>query len=122
MKKLDPVESLRQVGGETPAMAEQAQVAAAAYGRIEEEPAPPDAATGLPMPAHDSTLSWGGGYSATVSSGRGDDVPFPQEVAGVNGVRSSVNPEPSFGDVTPNEPDGFTDSGSGVENITRGRR
>jgi len=118
MKQIDPVEALRQVGGGNPRVEEQAEVHSAAHGRIRTEP---DAATGLP--AHDSTLSWGGGYSATVSSGRGDDVPFPQDVAGVSGVRTSVNPEPQdFPQLTANEPDGFADRGSGIANITgRGR-
>jgi len=122
MKSMTPIKTLREVGGETPSMLEQAEFANSAYGRIETEPAPPDASTGLPV--KDATLSWGGGYSATVSSGRGDDIPFPEDVAGVSGRRSNVDPQPvDFGhELTANEPDGFEDRGSGIANIVRGGR
>jgi hypothetical protein len=125
VKKLEPYQSLRDVNGVTPSMQEQAQCAAAAYGRVEEDPAPPDAATGLPMPANDATLNWGGGYSMSINpGGPNDNTPFPEDVARVSGRRSSVSPVPQdFGHaLTPNEPDGFEDRGSGIGNITgRGR-
>jgi hypothetical protein len=123
MKQLDPYQSLRDVNGVTPSMQEQAQVANAALGRIDIEPAPPDKATGLNMPVKDATLNWGGGYSMSVNpGGPNDDTPFPADVAGVSGRRSNVDPRPDFGDVTPNAPDGFEDRGSGVNNIIRNGR
>lgn len=123
MKSMTPIKTLREINGTTPGMLEQAEFANAAYGRIETEPAPPDRATGLPMPAHDATFSNGSGYASTINpGGPRDDMNFPENVARVDGVRSNVDPRPSFGDVTPNEPDGFEDRGSGVDNIIRNGR
>ena len=118
MKPIDPVEALRQAGGGSPRVEEQAEAHASAYGRIETKP---DPATGLP--ARDAIFSNGGGYSATVTSGRGDDVPYPQDVAAVSGQRSSVDPEPQdFGHrLTPVPEDGFGAAASGVDAIVRGR-
>jgi hypothetical protein len=120
VKKLDPYQSLREVNGVTPRTEEQAQFANAAYGRIEEDPAPPDKATGLPL--KDAIFSNGGGYSALVSpGGAGDDTPFPENVAAVSGTRSTVDPAPiDFGHrLTPVPEDGFGAAASGVDAIIR---
>jgi hypothetical protein len=123
MKSMTPLKTLREVNGETPHMQELAEFANAAYGRVETEPAPPDRTGGVPMPVKDAVFSNGGGYGSLVSAGRGDDVPFPEDVARVGGVRSSVDPRArEFTPVTPNEPDGWEDRGSGVNNIIRGGR
>jgi hypothetical protein len=119
MKSMTPIKTLREVNGETPGMIEQAQFADAAYGRVEEDPTPPDRATGLPV--KDAIFSNGGGYSALVSpGGAGDDTPFLENVAALSGTRSTVDPNArDFPRLTANEPDGFTDRGSGVDNIIR---
>lgn len=119
MNKLDPIKSLRDAGGDSPAMLEQAQIAAAGYGRVATEP---DPATGLPV--KDATFNNGGGYSSLVSAGRGDTTDFPENVASVSGTRSSVDPEPiDFGHrLTPVPEDGFGAAASGVDAIVRGGR
>jgi hypothetical protein len=125
MKSMTPIKTLREVGGETPRTLEQAEFANAAYGRIETEPAPPDRATGLPMPAHDAVFSNAGGYGSLISpGGPRDTTEFPEHIAAVSGTRSTVDPNArDFGhELTPNEPDGWEDRGSGIANITgRGR-
>lgn len=114
MNKMNPTQSLRDVNGDSPAMLEQAQVAASAYGRIEDQPS---------RPARDATFNNSGGYGSLVSAGRGDDVPFPQDVAAVGGVRSSAAEPTDFGHkLTPVPEDGFTDRGSGITNIIRNGR
>jgi hypothetical protein len=121
VKQMTPIKTLREVGGETPRTLEQAEFANAAYGRIETEPAPPDRSTGLPMPAHDATFNNSGGYGSSINpGGPNDNMPFPENVAAVSGRRSSVDPNAQdFPRLTANEPDGFEDRGSGVDNIIR---
>jgi hypothetical protein len=119
MKPINPIESLRQVGGGNPQVEEQAQVHSSAYGIA----SAPDPATGLPV--KDATFNNGGGYSASINpGGPGDTTDFPQDVAALSATRSSVDPNArDFGhELTPNEPDGWEDRGSGVDNIIRNGR
>jgi len=123
MKEMTPLKTLREINGETPGMLEQAQFADAAYGRIEQDPAPPSKSGGLPAGMHDAVFSNGGGYSGLVSpGGPGDTTEFPANVAGLNATHSRVDPRPDFSNVTPNQPDGFGDRGSGIDNIIRNGR
>jgi hypothetical protein len=72
---------------------------------------------------HDAVFSNGGGYSGLVSpGGPGDTTEFPANVAGLNATHSRVDPRPDFSNVTPNQPDGFGDRGSGIDNIIRNGR
>jgi hypothetical protein len=126
MKQLDPVAMARSVitGPNCSTVEEQAQVAAAGIGRIQIEPSVPDKATGLNMPARDATFNNGSGYSGSINpGGPGDTTEFPANVAGLNATHSRVDPNAKdFPRLTANQPDGFTDRGSGVDNIIlRGR-
>lgn len=114
MKQMNPIESLKQVGGGNPHTEELAQFHNAAYGRIETEP---DAATGLP--AHDAVYSNGAGFSAIVTPGGvGGTTDFPQEVARLSGTVTSV--EPPLNNVIPVPEDTETRKGSWSEMVKRG--
>jgi hypothetical protein len=116
MKTIDPIEALRQANGDSPAMLEQAEVHSAAYGIA----SAPDS-RGLPV--KDARFSNGGGYSATVTNGRGDDVPYPVDVARVDGVTTHATDPVDFGHtLTPVPEDGFGAAASGVDNIIRNGR
>jgi hypothetical protein len=116
MKPINPVEALRQAGGGNPQVEEQAQVHRAAYDIA----SAPDSRG---LPARDATFSNGGGYSSLVSAGRGDDTPFPQDVAAVGGTRTSATDPVDFGHtLTPVPEDGFGAAASGVDAIIRNGR
>lgn len=116
MKPIDPQESLRQAGGGNPHIEEVAQMHAHAHRRAEHT-----SPSTTSIPVKDSTFSNGGGRGLEVHP-RGDDAPFPSGVAMLSGSTSIASAPSLFPTLTPNEPDGFEDRGSGVDNIVRGGR
>lgn len=109
MKKIDPVESLRQVGGGNPHTEEIAQV----WGEAHETMTSPHSV------AHDAKYSNGAGFSSEIINERGDTRPFPSEIAAVGGTHVSATEPNDFGTpVIPAPFDGFGGSGSGVDKIT----
>src|SRR4051812_41725891 len=111
MKKINPVESLRQVGGGNPHVEEIAGIWNDAHDTLNSRHS-----------AQDAIYSNGGGYSSEIINGHGDEKPFPTDIAAVNGDRVTASEPSDFGTpVIPVPEDGFGDRGSGVDKIT-GRR